>query len=1102
MRSSSNGNGYRPHYHKKLLISPKNISFDVNDSQISKPQWTTKSEDQQKNTFSFQQNNLYNASTAICTVQSHSTKAQNITLNNSNISGYLATNSSSQQRYVNNTFDTQSSTKNATVPKKVYIINKQQQSQNANSNNTTPKSTAKQRFNLSNQNGLYDQTRKRIKSTQNNTNMHNNSSANNSFNNEQALLSTVDLASQDISAQNSRFSSGPSPKSKNFVPITAKNASNQQAIVMNAIKSKIQNIFQQQQQQRQQPQQLQQSTVLQPSIDIQQYKQPNQKKRDLVLTLKKSTENLADSFINSCNITQNGSTKSSYVRNNKITQENIAPQQAQNNEPSYDEEYISDAKFISQINRTKKPPQPKKGATVPTNQSINNLQSAQQELQLNYNNNNIKNGKKISRYGEEYSKRQSFQMNGGKQMYCHNEQLQIDKCETINIPSHIYSKSTNHSASKGTKSPFQINPTPTNSNNNNSKKPKLSLNSVHLNNRASSFSVEDENQVKFMKNVESFTNQQQTKLKSLRQILNDTTDQRQNTHASVISTNNDQLILNTENTNNILTQSKENLNIDINSEIKDWALVNTPLTPEETIQKYANYLTDYEKTEIKLFQQIYFIGHQCKKKFQKTSQFNNGFDDSRGEYQLNLLDHIAYRYELLECLGKGSFGSVVKVFDHKRKEFLALKVIRNKKKFHNQALIELNILSYIKEQDKDEATNIVRIKDFVIFRKHVCLVFELLSINLYDLLRNNKYQGLSLELIRRFAIQILNSINFLRKNRIIHCDLKPENILLKQANKSGVKLIDFGSSCFENERLYTYIQSRYYRAPEVILGLPYDTSIDMWSFGCIMAELFIGYPIFPGEDEQEQIGYIWEIIGAPSKDFLQNCTRRKYFFNEDYTPKLIPNSKGKIRVPNSKILKAVLQTESEDFTDFLTKCFVWEPQKRLKPSDALMHPWILEGLPPEIRIQHIKYIQSQVEIDRLTQEQQQYDKQNNNSMTSSMPSTNLPESKNTETSTIQSSQIGIKENMLKSDLKEFNQFGIPQNLNVQSSKNASEKNKNNMYIPSPVNSSANQQKIQIKAESTKHSYDPNQGNNIEKQLYFISQKRKQHQNNQQNIKID
>ena len=81
--------------------------------------------------------------------------------------------------------------------------------------------------------------------------------------------------------------------------------------------------------------------------------------------------------------------------------------------------------------------------------------------------------------------------------------------------------------------------------------------------------------------------------------------------------------------------------------------------------------------------------------------------------------------------------------------------------------------------------------------------------------------------------------------------MKPENILLKAPNKSGIKVIDFGSSCFEAERIYTYIQSRFYRAPEIILGIPYTPAIDMWSFGCVLAELYTGFPLFPGENEAE-----------------------------------------------------------------------------------------------------------------------------------------------------------------------------------------------------------------------------------------------------------
>jgi dual specificity tyrosine-phosphorylation-regulated kinase 2/3/4 len=97
----------------------------------------------------------------------------------------------------------------------------------------------------------------------------------------------------------------------------------------------------------------------------------------------------------------------------------------------------------------------------------------------------------------------------------------------------------------------------------------------------------------------------------------------------------------------------------------------------------------------------------------------------------------------------------------------------------------------------------------------------MLSINLYEFIKNNDFRGVSLRLTKRFAIQILVSLLYMSEHKMIHCDMKPENILLRNINKSGIKIIDFGSGCYENQRIYTYIQSRFYRAPEIILGVPY-----------------------------------------------------------------------------------------------------------------------------------------------------------------------------------------------------------------------------------------------------------------------------------------
>ena len=103
--------------------------------------------------------------------------------------------------------------------------------------------------------------------------------------------------------------------------------------------------------------------------------------------------------------------------------------------------------------------------------------------------------------------------------------------------------------------------------------------------------------------------------------------------------------------------------------------------------------------------------------------------------------------------------------------------------------------------------------------------------------------------------------------------------MLKEENKSGIKIIDFGSSTFTDEKVYTYIQSRFYRAPEIMLGIPYTTAIDMWSLGCIMAELYIGFPIFPGESENDQMSRIIEMRDIPSKEVLAKSERKVKFFS-------------------------------------------------------------------------------------------------------------------------------------------------------------------------------------------------------------------------------
>ncbi|XP_034019805.1 dual specificity tyrosine-phosphorylation-regulated kinase 2 [Thalassophryne amazonica] len=389
----------------------------------------------------------------------------------------------------------------------------------------------------------------------------------------------------------------------------------------------------------------------------------------------------------------------------------------------------------------------------------------------------------------------------------------------------------------------------------------------------------------------------------------------------------------------------------------------TSLTPEQAMKQFMSKMSLYEHHEIFSYPEVYFVGPLAKKRAGVMGGANNGgYDDDQGSYIHVPHDHIAYRYEVLKVIGKGSFGQVVKAFDHKTQTHVALKMVRNEKRFHRQAAEEIRILEHLRKQDKDSSMNIIHMLENFTFRNHICVTFELLSMNLYELIKKNKFQGFSLPLVRKFAHSILQCLDSLHKNRIIHCDLKPENILLKQQGRSGIKVIDFGSSCYEHQRVYTYIQSRFYRAPEVVLGSRYGMPIDMWSLGCILAELLTGYPLLPGEDEADQLACIIELLGMPSQKLLDASKRAKNFVSSKGYPryctvKTLPDGgtvlvggrsrRGKLRgPPASRDWNTALKgCDDPLFLEFLKQCLEWDPAVRMTPSQALRHPWLRRRLP-------------------------------------------------------------------------------------------------------------------------------------------------------------
>lgn len=341
--------------------------------------------------------------------------------------------------------------------------------------------------------------------------------------------------------------------------------------------------------------------------------------------------------------------------------------------------------------------------------------------------------------------------------------------------------------------------------------------------------------------------------------------------------------------------------------------------------------------------------------------YNDGYDDENHDYIIKNGEKFLDRYEIDSLIGKGSFGQVVKAFDHEELCHVAIKIIKNKKPFLNQAQIEVMLLDMMNKADADNKYYIVRLKRNFMWRNHLCLVFELLSYNLFDLLRNTNFRGVSLNLTRKFAQQLCTALLFLStpELNIIHCDLKPENILLCNPKRSAIKIVDFGSSCQLGQRIYQYIQSRFYRSPEVLLGIPYDLAIDMWSLGCILVEMHTGEPLFSGSNEVDQMNKIVEVLGMPPKHILDQAHKtRKYFekspTGDGYVLRKTKDGK-KYRAPGTRRLHDILGVETGGpggrrlgepghsvsdylkFKDLIYRMLDYDPKTRVTPYYALQH---------------------------------------------------------------------------------------------------------------------------------------------------------------------
>ncbi|NWQ72881.1 HIPK3 kinase, partial [Columbina picui] len=346
-----------------------------------------------------------------------------------------------------------------------------------------------------------------------------------------------------------------------------------------------------------------------------------------------------------------------------------------------------------------------------------------------------------------------------------------------------------------------------------------------------------------------------------------------------------------------------------------------------------------------------------------------------GDYQLvqhEVLCSVKNTYEVLDFLGRGTFGQVVKCWKRGTNEVVAIKILKNHPSYARQGQIEVSILARLSTENADEF-NFVRAYECFQHRNHTCLVFEMLEQNLYDFLKQNKFSPLQLKVIRPILQQVATALKKLKSLGLIHADLKPENIMLVDPVRQPyrVKVIDFGSASHVSKTICsTYLQSRYYRAPEIILGLPFCEAIDMWSLGCVIAELFLGWPLYPGALEYDQIRYISQTQGLPGEQLLNMGTKTARFFCKEtdapyssWRLKTLEEHEAETGMKSKEARKYIFNSlddivhvnmvmdlegsdllaekaDRREFVSLLKKMLLIDADLRIAPAEALNHSFV------------------------------------------------------------------------------------------------------------------------------------------------------------------
>ena len=291
----------------------------------------------------------------------------------------------------------------------------------------------------------------------------------------------------------------------------------------------------------------------------------------------------------------------------------------------------------------------------------------------------------------------------------------------------------------------------------------------------------------------------------------------------------------------------------------------------------------------------------------------------------------SYTYTATEIIGSGSFGVVYEAIVSETGEVVAIKKVFQDKRYKNR---ELQILKELNHPNVIKLRNYFYTKGDNAGEIYLNCVMDFIPETLSKIIKffNKSKTVMPSILVKLYAYQMLKSLAYIHSMGICHRDIKPQNVLVNPANHV-LKLCDFGSAkkLVKGEPNISYICSRYYRAPELIFGATdYTNAIDVWSTGCVIAEMVTGQPVFPGESASDQLVEIIKILGTPTRQQILEMNPENNEFK-------FPNIK---QFPWQKIFKG--KNMPEEYIDFIGKLLVYEPNLRLKPLKALLHPFFDE----------------------------------------------------------------------------------------------------------------------------------------------------------------